>query len=317
MVPPTIPLTVEMSAAEALRSILLVQLNQIEYRLPKVLEDRDPRHLHKFRVALRRSRSALKQLKNLFPRKQLKPHRLQLTHLMKLSNPVRDFDVFLLDANDLRILLPKEKQGDLDFFFGKVRLERDKAFKTLAGSLTSVETGEALHRWRRYLTEEAGSKGHRTKKGRRPVARIAHKRLHRQLETVTRGLTSCTEATPEAEVHSLRIECKKLRYLLEFFTPLFPKEEVEECIQQVKQLQNNLGAFNDRCVQLAFVESYLNPYSTHGNPSREDRDTLYALAVALHQKREQEKSAFLLTSKCYLAEKCWKPFENLIDTLQH
>ena len=55
----------------------------------------------------------------------------------------------------------------------------------------------------------------------------------------------------DEDLHNLRIDCKKLRYLLEFFTSLFPKTQMKLLIKQLKQLQDNLGDFNDLSVQQA------------------------------------------------------------------
>ena len=50
-------------------------------------------------------------------------------------------------------------------------------------------------------------------------------------------------------LHRLRIDCKKLRYLVQFFRHLYPSEEIAAMIQALKQLQDNLGEVNDLAVQ--------------------------------------------------------------------
>jgi len=52
-------------------------------------------------------------------------------------------------------------------------------------------------------------------------------------------------------LHRLRIDGKKLRYLLEFFRAVFPAETVDPAIASLKRLQDNLGEFNDLQVQQA------------------------------------------------------------------
>ncbi len=64
--------------------------------------------------------------------------------------------------------------------------------------------------------------------------------------------------TPDEEVHSLRIEGKKLRYLLEFFASLFPEEDIKVIIKHLKMLQDNLGNFNDLYVQQESLKKFLS-----------------------------------------------------------
>ncbi len=64
--------------------------------------------------------------------------------------------------------------------------------------------------------------------------------------------------TEDEVVHQLRINCKKLRYLMEFFAPLFPENEIKTLIKALKLLQDNLGNFNDYSVQQIFLRQVLN-----------------------------------------------------------
>ena len=56
-------------------------------------------------------------------------------------------------------------------------------------------------------------------------------------------------STPAEALHALRIDCKKLRYLLEFFSGILGKQATARLIVGMKQLQDNLGTFNDLSVQ--------------------------------------------------------------------
>ena len=57
------------------------------------------------------------------------------------------------------------------------------------------------------------------------------------------------EVITDENLHELRIEGKKFRYLLEFFHSLFDQDAVDEYLKQMKKLQNTLGDFNDLAVQ--------------------------------------------------------------------
>src|SRR5690606_30816838 len=61
------------------------------------------------------------------------------------------------------------------------------------------------------------------------------------------------EHTPDEQIHELRIEGKKLRYLLDFFSELFAAEQVKPQLKALKRLQTILGDFNDYGVQQEFL----------------------------------------------------------------
>jgi CHAD domain-containing protein len=68
-------------------------------------------------------------------------------------------------------------------------------------------------------------------------------------------------------LHRLRIEGKKLRYLLEFFRGVFPAEIVVPPIAALKRLQDNLGEFNDLRVQQAALPQLARRLETAGRAS--------------------------------------------------
>ena len=55
--------------------------------------------------------------------------------------------------------------------------------------------------------------------------------------------------SPAEDLHELRKVGKELRYLLEFFSSLYPADVVKPFIKTLKGLQDQLGRFQDREVQ--------------------------------------------------------------------
>jgi CHAD domain-containing protein len=70
------------------------------------------------------------------------------------------------------------------------------------------------------------------------------------------------KSSPPAKLHRLRIECKKLRYLLEFFSSLYDQKEIGRLVRALKKLQNNLGDFNDFAVQRAALQGIVDDLSS-------------------------------------------------------
>jgi CHAD domain-containing protein len=90
-----------------------------------------------------------------------------------------------------------------------------------------------------------------------PVGELARTVIYKRFRKIIRKGGRITADTPDEELHDLRIDCKKLRYLLEFFVSLFPANEMKRLIKQLKGLQENLGDFNDLSVQQEFLGDYL------------------------------------------------------------
>ena len=89
-----------------------------------------------------------------------------------------------------------------------------------------------------------------------PVGPLVFRRIYKRYRKI-RGIAAGIGAeTPDEAVHRLRIECKKLRYLMEFFAELFPREEGAAMLRLLRRLQNRLGEFNDALVQQRSLMNY-------------------------------------------------------------
>lgn len=90
-------------------------------------------------------------------------------------------------------------------------------------------------------------------------------------------------------MHSLRIECKKLRYLMEFFASLFPPKEMGLLIRQLKHLQNRLGDLNDLNVQQAYLLHVANKLPLRRKRNRRALVAIGWLVANLEQKKALAK----------------------------
>ena len=102
---------------------------------------------------------------------------------------------------------------------------------------------------------------------------------------------SITDDTPDETVHDLRIDCKKLRYLMEFFAPLFDATGFKTILKPLKKLQDNLGLFNDYSVQ----QEALLAFASQQSNAQGRVDTQIGLAVGgliavLDQRQKSERS---------------------------
>ena len=118
---------------------------------------------------------------------------------------------------------------------------------------------------------------------------------------VMRDGQSIDDNSPAKHLHELRKECKKLRYLMEFFRSLYPEEKISQLIKSLKQLLENLGNFQDLEVQADTLRDYARQMVEEGEPPH---DTLLAMGMLVdgllsrqQQAREQFTDCFALFSK--------------------
>ena len=98
-------------------------------------------------------------------------------------------------------------------------------------------------------------------------------------------------------MHELRIHCKKLRYLMEFFTPMFDKAEVKTMIKALKKLQDVLGLFNDYSVQQDSLRDFLEARAAVAPRSAKSRaqemavaQSVGALIAVLHRRQLEQRA---------------------------
>lgn len=242
---PTLELSAGMPAHEALRKIHLALLSAILHNQEGVLESRDPEFLHDFRVAVRRARSALTQVKGVFPAADGEPIGIALSSMTRVTGTARDLDVFLENLEVYESGLPKRIRRSLIPVREAARRRRRGQQPGLAKALGSSSWTEAVGRWESFLVAGTGTRAF-PKKAHRPLGAVSFKRIRKAYRRVVRR-----ESLAGLEIeslHRLRIDCKKLRYLLEFFRSLYPARKVASLIKSLKSLQGVLGDIHDLAV---------------------------------------------------------------------
>ncbi len=236
-----------MPAAEAAKAIQRSLLGTVRRNEEGTRRDLDSEFLHDFRVAVRRTRSALSQIKKVYPAADLAHFKVELKWLGGLTGHLRDLDVYLLKMDDYKADLPPAVRDDLgplgDYLSERQRREQ----RRMARQLGSKRYRELLEEWDRFLNSPADLEA--APNAGRPVGEVASERIWKTYRRVIKMGLAIDDDTPAERVHELRIECKKLRYLMEFFRSLYEPKRLVKLIKALKLLQDNLGDFNDYEVQ--------------------------------------------------------------------
>jgi CHAD domain-containing protein len=250
-----VALTPDQRADAAAAAILRALLDVVEVNLPGTLADVDSEFLHDLRVAVRRTRALQRELKGVFEPAPLRRFRAAFRDLQQLTGPTRDLDVHLLDLEELADVLPPAIVPDLDPLRGLLADKRVAEQRRMVRRLRAPRTRALLDEWRTLVGGLPDAPADARPDAARPVAGVAAERIatvHRRMVRMGRAIDD--ESPPES-LHELRKKGKELRYLLEFFAGLYPAEVVKPMVASLKRLQDVLGRFQDRDVQIALLES--------------------------------------------------------------
>ena len=82
---------------------------------------------------------------------------------------------------------------------------------------------------------------------------MAGERIRKVYRRMVRDGSRIDDSSPPEALHDLRKRGKELRYLLELFGSPFPKRVVKPMVSTLKDLQEVLGRFQDRAVQIELL----------------------------------------------------------------
>jgi CHAD domain-containing protein len=214
--------------------------------------------LHDMRVATRRMRAAAALFEPYFDRKTLKPLLQGLRRTGRTLGAVRDLDVLLEKAHVYAATLPAEQVGGLDPLLAHWTALRETAREALLAYLD----GAAYHRFCADFGAFAATPG----AGAPPppvgepiphqVRHVVPRLIQAHYESV-RAYEAVIADAPLTTYHQLRIQCKALRYALEFFRDVLGSE-TPELIKQVTAMQDLLGALQDAHVAAGLLTEFLD-----------------------------------------------------------
>jgi CHAD domain-containing protein len=246
-----------MTAQEAAGAIYRYLLDIIERNVHGIREDIDTEFLHDFRVAVRRTRSALSQIKGILPKEVSDPYGAEFAQVGRSTNRLRDLDVYLLSGDRYRAMLSEDLASALDPLFDELAAERKREHRAVVRMLSGRRYRDLVKNWKKTL-DAFGSTALDAKRAEAPVMKVAERMIARRYARVMTAGGRIDDQSPDTDLHQLRISCKKLRYLLEFFASLHPPDKTGQLIKQLKKLQDNLGEFNDLSVQQTDLKSFLD-----------------------------------------------------------
>ena len=153
----------------------------------------------------------------------------RLKHIIKVTNKKRDLDVFYDSIKD------ETEIDDFKLYIqDKIKKETTLVTKLLENStFTNTINQNSLKKIE--------------------VKKI----LKTKIAFIRDRLITLSSKTTTKELHSLRIEFKRVRYLLESFKELHSTKKIQIFIKKSKWYQNRLGELNDFAIQKEIIKEYL------------------------------------------------------------
>jgi len=269
-----VQLVSSMAAGPALASVLLRLLDMAEANVDGVIRDVDTEFLHDLRVAVRRTRAALKLAGDALPGGLAARFAPEFRWLGQLTTPTRDLDVHLLGFDRAAADLVTAAAADLEPLHACLVRYRAAERRRLVRGLRSARFTCLTHDWRAALSEVRAAEGeatrrppqaaHEAHKAHRahtpqaahmahaaqvPIAELAAARTRRAYARLVRTGSAVTPASNEDQLHLVRKRGKELRYVLEFFATLHEPAVHQSAVSELKQLQDCLGDIQDGHVQ--------------------------------------------------------------------
>ena len=243
-------------ADAAAATVLGRLLEVIEANVEGTIADIDSEFLHDFRVSVRRSRSVQRELKGVFEPQELARTRAEFRWLQQVTGDSRDLDVYVLEFDSMREIVPPSMRSELDPLLGVLRNRRLIARREMVRALRSERAVAVRRDWAALLDELTQLPTDDRPDAVRPIAELAGERIRKVYRRMVKMGRAIDSSSPAEDYHELRKKGKELRYLLELFgAPLYPAEVVKPMIKALKALQDVLGRHQDREVQVAMLRS--------------------------------------------------------------
>jgi len=247
---------------------------------------------------------------NIFSEKTIARFKKNLSFVGKMSNELRDLDVFLLNMPTYRAMLPTVLYNDIDPLFAYIVKRRSLSLRKVIRNLNSNKYRRIMQDWESFLDDPQYDliSGPSAKV---PVFELACKRIYKQYRNVVIAGNRIIEDRDDEKLHKLRIQCKKLRYLIQFFTNLFPPKKISILVGQLKKLQDVLGDYNDLSVQVNYLIEVAKEMPANLSRLNKTLVAIGSLIGELETKRQSVKESFAETFMHFSSQQNQKLFREL------
>ncbi|NNE39214.1 MAG: CHAD domain-containing protein [Gammaproteobacteria bacterium] len=262
--------------------ILLFRLtDKLNIYLQEVLSSPGSESLHDFRITIRKIRSVLSQLSDILPEPGLSYQQAAFKNVMDRTSLLRDIEV----CN--RMMLDAEKKSSQDNKLKpiqeQIQIYESNEREKLAEYLNSDEFHHFIRQWEGFL-ENACHLERKLERSNTPIRLVASEAIgFRYMKVMKQARKALKDKKDIKQIHKLRKSGKKLRYLVDVFSDLYPARATNRVIKKLKKLQDCLGSMQDSEVQIHLINQLSD--SINGELDKDNRMAIEKII----RKRNQQK----------------------------
>ena len=243
-------------------------IQRVNNKLDDYLKAPNEEHIHDIRTSIRRLRASYQSLpKSIRNKKKIKKFVAKSKELFSINSKVRDYDIIfeILSEYMSSEMAPKHEQQQLS--------QSSRAISNLLKTLETVrnrgltEAKTLAVELRKLSVPKLGDNN----------INISKKKLKKRFNNVVGKLANTIEKNYPVvlssskrliELHEMRKDCKKLRYLLE----LLPidrdvknqdKDKVSQLIDELEKVQDMLGTIHDYDTTIAYIKKHVENHSKY------------------------------------------------------
>jgi CHAD domain-containing protein len=277
------------------------QLAVLKLQEPRAWEGLNPKGVHQMRIAIRRIRAALRMLGDLLPGERVACFNNELRWLAKALGGVRDADVYDENFHHYLAALPEHDVLALVPYEHHLQQVRVKARVDLVEALNSARYESLITDFERFLA--AGpAPGALRRFGDLTIGAAADTFVNKAIKKMLKRGRGIKKSSPPAALHRLRIEGKRVRYTLEYFSGFF-EHGLKRTLNALRDLQNVLGEYQDACTACEKLAAYADTAPLTPE-SRRELLALGRLVQSQEQHGLQARGQF---------PKLWRRFEKSAD----
>ena len=235
--PPTAEVDGSMSTGELARIVAGRNLAALLQHAPGVLRG-DVEAVHQARVSIRRTRAALSLFRDVLPG-DARAVSEELALIATALGDVRDLDV---QTSEIARMLDAGGD-DLTAVLALLGDQRAAAHRRARATFDAPRSRAAIRHAAALVGSPVEPHGPSARRARRAAPSLIAKRY----APVARDARAVDAETPPDHLHELRLRCKRLRYTVEFFAPLYP-DTAADVVRRLAVLQDALGAQQDAVV---------------------------------------------------------------------
>ena len=243
-------------------------IQRVNNKLDDYLKAPNEEHIHDIRTSIRRLRASYQSLpKSIRNKKKIKKFVAKSKELFSINSKVRDYDIIfeILSEYMSSEMAPKHEQQQLS--------QSSRAISNLLKSLETVrnrgltEAKTLAVELRKLSVPKLGDNN----------INISKKKLKKRFNNVVGKLANTIEKNYPVvlssskrliELHEMRKDCKKLRYLLELL-PIDTdvknqdKDKVSQLIDELEKVQDMLGTIHDYDTTIAYIKKHVENHSKY------------------------------------------------------